>query len=70
MKQTVLLIEDNQEMAENICSILKLAQYNVLSAPNGKIGVQIAQQQHPDLILCDVMMPELGWIRSSAYSQQ
>jgi len=59
MKQTVLLIEDNQEMAENICSILKLAQYNVLSAPNGKIGVQIAQEQHPDLILCDVMMPEL-----------
>ncbi|MBA4055264.1 MAG: transcriptional regulator [Marivirga sp.] len=59
MKYTVLLIEDNQEMAENICSILKLAHYNVLSAPNGKIGVEIAQQQHPDLILCDVMMPEL-----------
>ena len=59
MKYTVLLIEDNQEMAENICSILKLAHYNVLSAPNGKIGVEIAQTQHPDLILCDVMMPEL-----------
>jgi CRP-like cAMP-binding protein len=59
MKYTVLLIEDNLEMAENICSILKLAHYNVLSAPNGKIGVEIAQQKHPDLILCDVMMPEL-----------
>jgi len=59
MKYTVLLIEDNQEMAENICSILRLAHYNVLSAPNGKIGVQLAQQQHPDLILCDIMMPEL-----------
>lgn len=59
MKHTVLLIEDNKEMAENICSILKLAHYNVLSAPNGKIGVQLAQEEHPDLILCDVMMPEL-----------
>ena len=59
MKPTILLIEDNKEMAENICSILKLAHYNVLSAPNGKIGVEIAQQQHPDLILSDVMMPEL-----------
>jgi CRP-like cAMP-binding protein/ActR/RegA family two-component response regulator len=58
-RHTVLLIEDNQEMAENICSILKLAHYNVLSAPNGKEGVKIAQEQHPDLILCDVMMPEL-----------
>jgi len=59
MKYTILLIEDNKEMAENICSILKLAHYNVLSAPNGKVGVELAQQQHPDLILCDVMMPEL-----------
>jgi len=57
--QTILLIEDNQEMAENITSILKLAHYNVLHASNGKIGVELAQKQHPDLILCDIMMPEL-----------
>ncbi|MEX2234485.1 MAG: response regulator [Cyclobacteriaceae bacterium] len=59
MNTTILVIEDNQEMSENIVSILELANYNVLSAPNGKIGVEIAQQQMPDLILCDVMMPEL-----------
>jgi len=40
--QTILLIEDNQEMAENITSILKLAHYNVLHASNGKIGVELA----------------------------
>jgi CRP-like cAMP-binding protein len=56
---TILVIEDNQEMAENIVGILELADYKALSAPNGKIGVELAQQHLPELILCDVMMPEL-----------
>ena len=59
MSHTILLIEDNEEMAENITSILKLAHYNVIRASNGKAGVELAQQKHPDLILCDIMMPEL-----------
>lgn len=59
MSNVILLIEDNPEMSENIVGILELANYHVLSAPNGKIGVEIAQQKMPDLILCDVMMPEL-----------
>lgn len=59
MSYNILLIEDNAEMAENISSILELAKYNVTHAPNGKIGVDLAQQNRPDLILCDVMMPVL-----------
>lgn len=59
MKSTILVIEDNPEMADNIVSILELGNYQVLSAPNGKIGVELAQKHFPDLILCDVMMPEL-----------
>lgn len=59
MSYHILLIEDNADMAENIASILQLAKYNVTHAPNGKVGVDVAQQKHPDLILCDVMMPEL-----------
>lgn len=59
MSYSILLIEDNEEMAENISAILQLAKYNVTHAANGKIGVDLAQQKHPDLILCDVMMPEL-----------
>lgn len=59
MNKTILVIEDNTEMSENIASILELEQYKVLTAPNGKIGVTMAQQHHPDLILCDIMMPEL-----------
>lgn len=59
MNKTILVIEDNSEMSENIASILELEQYKVLTAPNGKIGVTMAQDHHPDLILCDIMMPEL-----------
>lgn len=46
-------------MAENIASILELARYKVSYASNGKVGVDLAQRKHPDLILCDIMMPDL-----------
>lgn len=59
MKYNILLIEDNAELADNISSILELAHYNVTYARNGKIGVDLAQKNCPDLILCDIMMPEL-----------
>ena len=59
MNYNVLLIEDNAEMAENISSILQLARYDVTYASNGKIGADLAQKNPPDLILCDIMMPEL-----------
>ena len=55
----ILLIEDNNHMRENTAEILQLAHYDVLTAANGKIGVEIAQKEHPDLIICDVMMPVL-----------
>ncbi|MBT1686463.1 response regulator [Dawidia soli] len=59
MHYKILLIEDNVEMAENISSILQLAKYDVTHAVNGKVGVDRAQKNPPDLILCDIMMPEL-----------
>lgn len=55
----ILLIEDNPEMRENTAEILELAAYNVVTATNGKEGVKLAQQEQPDLIICDIMMPEL-----------
>ncbi len=55
----ILVIEDNYEVRDNICEILELAGYKVISAENGKIGTERAMQESPDLILCDVMMPEL-----------
>lgn len=56
---SILLIEDNLEMRENTAEILELAGYEVLCAANGKEGVSLAQLHKPDLIICDVMMPEL-----------
>ena len=55
----IVLIEDNTEMRENIKEILELADYEVFDAENGKLGVLLIKQELPDLILCDIMMPEL-----------
>jgi len=55
----ILLIEDNEEMRENIEEILQLANYNVISAVNGKDGVIKALEFIPDIIICDIMMPEM-----------
>jgi CRP-like cAMP-binding protein/CheY-like chemotaxis protein len=57
--KTIAVIEDNQDMRENIEEILELADYRVVSAPNGKVGVELVKQELPDLIICDIMMPEL-----------
>src|SRR5687768_9157804 len=55
----ILLIEDNQEIRENTAEILGLANYKVLEAENGKVGVELAKNEQPDLIICDIMMPQL-----------
>lgn len=55
----ILLIEDNTDVRENTSEILTLANYEVIVAENGRIGVDLAQRQKPDLIICDIMMPEL-----------
>lgn len=57
--KTILLIEDNTEMRENTSEILELAGYKVETAANGKIGVDLAGKIKPNLIICDIMMPEL-----------
>jgi CRP-like cAMP-binding protein/CheY-like chemotaxis protein len=55
----IILIEDNVEMRENTAEILELSNYKVFSAPNGKEGVKLVHKEKPDLIICDIMMPEL-----------
>src|SRR4051812_5072880 len=57
--ETVLLIEDNNDIRENMGEILELAGYRVLLAANGKIGATMALEHIPDIIVCDIMMPEL-----------
>ncbi len=55
----ILLIEDNDEIRENTAEILELANYKVVTAANGKLGVETALAEVPDLIVCDIMMPVL-----------
>jgi len=55
----ILLIEDDLVMRENTAEMLELANYQVVVAENGKFGVELAKTEKPDLIICDVMMPEL-----------
>jgi len=59
MSKKVLIIEDNNDIRENIVEILELAGYTVFAANNGKTGVDLAIKNIPDIILCDIMMPEL-----------
>jgi CheY-like chemotaxis protein len=55
----ILVIEDEPEMRRNITTILRLEKYEPMSAANGREGLERARVDKPDLILCDVMMPEL-----------
>ncbi|MFD0976925.1 response regulator [Salinimicrobium gaetbulicola] len=60
MKKKVLLIEDDKTLLENTRDLLEFAHYDVLTAQNGKIGVQMAREKLPDIIVSDIMMPELN----------
>jgi CRP-like cAMP-binding protein/FixJ family two-component response regulator len=55
----ILLIEDNDDIRNNTAEILELSNYKVITAENGKIGVEKAIEFLPDLIICDIMMPVL-----------
>ena len=57
--KTILVIEDNLEIRENISEILDLEGFRVIVATDGKTGLELATQELPEIILCDIMMPAL-----------
>jgi len=57
--RTILVIEDEPLLRDNLIELLEALDFEALVAENGCIGVNLAKSHHPDLILCDVMMPEL-----------
>ena len=59
MHHNILIIEDSDDVRENMKEILELSNYQVITARNGKEGLEVAQKNIPDIILCDVMMPLL-----------
>ena len=60
MKQKILVVEDNGDIRENTTELLELSDYCVCTANNGKEGLDMALQQTPDLILCDIKMPVMN----------
>jgi len=57
--QTILVIEDNQEILENLIEYLEMEGYKILVANNGQRGIELARELIPDLIICDVLMREM-----------
>lgn len=57
--KSILVIDDNSDIRDNTAEILELAGYKTFTAENGKRGVEVAQKEKPDVIVCDIMMPEL-----------
>lgn len=57
--KTILIIEDDIVLRETTAEILEFENYKVVTASNGKLGVEQAKIMLPDLILCDIMMPEM-----------
>jgi len=55
----ILVIEDQPQMRKNLVTILEMENFQVVSAENGKAGLELARVELPDCIICDVMMPEL-----------
>ncbi|MCB1208133.1 MAG: response regulator transcription factor [Verrucomicrobiales bacterium] len=55
----ILIIEDQASMRKNIAFILEMEGFKTCAAANGREGIDIAKAEKPDLILCDVMMPEV-----------
>jgi len=57
--KTILVIEDEQTVRESILDLLEAEGFHGIGGENGDVGVQLARDHHPDLILCDVTMPDL-----------
>lgn len=58
--ESILVIEDNQDIRENTCEILEMAGYTTIPAANGQEGIRYAIQSQPNIILCDILMPEIS----------
>jgi CheY-like chemotaxis protein len=55
--KTILVLEDNPLVRDNIAEILTMSGFEVIETNNGKEGLEVVKERLPDLILCDIMMP-------------
>jgi diguanylate cyclase len=59
MRKKILIVEDDSSLCKTLVKLLNSAGFEAISADNGRAGVALAQTEQPDLILCDIMMPDL-----------
>ena len=57
--KTILVIEDDQAIRMSILELLELEEFQGIEAENGNQGLQLAREEQPDLIICDIMMPDI-----------
>lgn len=60
MKERILIIEDNHDLAESLVDILEVDDYEVIVKMSGKEGLACALETHPDLIILDIHMPGMN----------
>ncbi len=60
MKPTVLIIEDNEQNMYMLSYLLEQSNYNIIQAYNGKDGLQLAHENHPEIILLDIQLPDMN----------
>ena len=59
---TILLVEDNADNRDIYRTVLEHFGYDVIEAHDGEMGIRLAQERHPDLILMDISIPKIdGW---------
>ncbi len=63
-KQTILVVDDEQDLLDLIEYNLKKEGYNVLKAENGQDGIAVAKEHKPNLVLLDIMMPKMDGIEA------
>jgi DNA-binding response OmpR family regulator len=61
MAQTILVVDDSEDLRAMVKSYLTQEGYRLVAATNGRNGIFVAREEKPDLILLDIMMPELGF---------
>lgn len=59
---TILVIDDSKFQRKRIIEILKAEGYEILEAPDGKEGLELAEQYQPNFIVCDMVMPNVGGV--------
>ncbi|WP_193200519.1 response regulator [Nostoc sp. MG11] len=59
VSQTILIIEDDPIIRNLLLETIEASGFNVISAPNGLLGIEKAKKYLPDLIICDILMPDL-----------